>query len=101
FNTVLTEKNIIEEYHSFFESIWGNTNLVVDVKSTLLEHITNLYKENSLELVYYVTLFHLFNEKLVNMDEMAKIKEKTGIHKTKIWQMLYNFQQDAAVGAIK
>ena len=101
FNTVLTEKNIIEEYESFYDSIWNNSNLVVDVKETLLDHITNLYKENSPELVYYVTLFHLFNEKLVNMDEMAKIKEKTGIHKTQVWQMLYNFQQDAAVGAIK
>ena len=24
-------------------------------------------------------------------------KRKNGIHNTKIWQMLYNFQQDAAV----
>jgi SNF2 family DNA or RNA helicase len=101
FNTVLTEQNIVEDFESFYESIWNDSNLVVDVKTTLLEHITNLYKENSPELVYYLTLYHLFNEKLVNMDEMAKIKEKTGIHKTKVWQMLYNFQQDAAVGAIK
>ncbi len=101
FNTVLTEKNVINDFESFFNSIWNNPNLVVDVKETLLEHITNLYKENAPELVYFVTLYHLFNEKLTNMDDMAKIKEKTGIHNTKIWQMLYNFQQDAAVGAIK
>ena len=101
FNTVLTEKNVINDFESFFNSIWNNPNLVVDVKEALLEHITNLYKENAPELVYFVTLYHLFNEKLTNMDDMAKIKEKTGIHNTKIWQMLYNFQQDAAVGAIK
>jgi SNF2 family DNA or RNA helicase len=101
FNTVLTEKNVINDFEYFFNSIWNNPNLVVDVKETLLEHITNLYKENAPELVYFVTLYHLFNEKLTNMDDMAKIKEKTGIHNTKIWQMLYNFQQDAAVGAIK
>lgn len=101
FNTVLTEKNVINDFESFFNSIWNNPNLVVDVKETLLEHITNLYKENAPELVYFVTLYHLFNEKLTNMDDMAKIKEKTGIHNTKIWQTLYNFQQDAAVGAIK
>ena len=29
------------------------------------------------------------------------LKKKTGIHKTKIWNMLFNFQQDAVVGAIK
>jgi superfamily II DNA or RNA helicase len=101
FNTVLTEKNIIEDYDTFYNSIWNNPSLVVDVKDKLLEHISNLYKENSPELVYFVTLYHLFNEKLVNMDDMAKIKERTGIHNTKVWQMLYNFQQDAAVGAIK
>ncbi|MDD3123452.1 MAG: helicase-related protein [Candidatus Izemoplasmatales bacterium] len=101
FNTVLTEKHIIEEFETFFDSIWNNSSLVVDVKETLLEHIQNLYKENAPELVYFVTLYHLFNEKLINMDDMARIKEKTGIHNTKIWKMLYNFQQDAVVGAIK
>lgn len=74
--------------------IWINPNLVIDVKDTLLEHVQNLYNENSPELVYYVTLYHLFNEKLINMDEIARIKEKTGIHNTKIWNMLYNFQHD-------
>jgi len=101
FNTVLTEKNIVQEFVNFFESIWNNSSLVVDIKETLLDHIQNLYKENSPQLVYFVTLYHLFNEKLINMDDMARIKEKTGIHNTKIWNMLYNFQQDAVVGAIK
>ncbi len=101
FNTVLTEEHIIKEYETFFDSIWNNENLVVDVKQTILAHIENLYKENAPELVYFVTLYHLFNEKLIDMDDMARIKEKTGIHNTKVWQMLYNFQQDAVVGAIK
>lgn len=90
FNTVLTDSNILNEFESFFNSIWDNPNLVVDVKDTLLEHVENLYKENSPELVYYITLYHLFNEKLSNIDEVAKIKEKTGIHNTRIWNMLYN-----------
>ena len=98
---MLTEKNIVQEFVNFFESVWNNSSLVVDIKETLLDHIQNLYKENSPQLVYFVTLYHLFNEKLINMDDMARIKEKTGIHNTKIWNMLYNFQQDAVVGAIK
>ena len=32
---------------------------------------------------------------------MARVKERTGINKTKIWNSLYNFQHDAVVGAIK
>ena len=101
FNTVLTDRETLDKYEEFFEEIWNDPKLVEDVKETLLDHITNLYKENSPELVYYLTLYNLFGEKLNNMDEMAKIKEKTGINKTKIWSMLYNFQHDAVIGAIK
>lgn len=32
---------------------------------------------------------------------MARVKERTGINQTKIWNSLYNFQHDAVVGAIK
>ena len=32
---------------------------------------------------------------------MVRVKEKTGINKTKVWNSLYNFQHDAVVGAIK
>jgi len=54
FNTVLTEKNIVQEFVNFFESIWNNSSLVVDIKETLLDHIQNLYKENSPQLVYFL-----------------------------------------------
>jgi len=101
FNTVITEENVLKEYQSFIESTWNNNELVRDVKDELLDHISNLYKDNSPEMVYYVTLYHLFHQHLTTVEEIATIKEKTGIHQTKIWQMLYNFQQDAAIGAIK
>ena len=76
-------------------------NIVTDVKDELLKHLSNLYKENSPELLYYLTLYNIFGEKLLNMDDMARVKERTGINKTKIWNALYNFQHDAVVGAIK
>jgi len=101
FNTVLSDKETLDKYETFFNEIWSDPKLVEDVKETLLDHITNLYKENSPELVYYLTLYNLFGEKLNNMDEMVKIKERTGINKTKIWSTLYNFQHDAVIGAIK
>jgi len=101
FNQVSRDENIIKDFDEYFNNVWNNPDLVVDVKETLLEHITNLYKENSPELVYFVTLYHLFSEKLVDMEEKARIKEKTGFLDSKIWNMLYNFQQDAVIGAIK
>ena len=101
FNTVLQEENVLHEYREFINNTWNNYELVRDVKTELLSHIKNLYKDNSPEIVYYVTLYHLFHQHLASVEEIATIKEKTGIHQTQIWQMLYNFQQDAVIGAIK
>ena len=101
FNTVNDDPVMIDQYISFINEIFSNKELVVDVKEELLKHLSNLYKENSPELLYYLTLYNIFGEKLVNMDDMARVKEKTGITQTKIWNSLYNFQHDAVVGAIK
>lgn len=101
FNTVSDDQQMIEQYHMFINQIFNNEDIVTDVKDELLKHLSNLYKENSPELLYYLTLYNIFGEKLLSMDDMARVKERTGINKTKIWNALYNFQHDAVVGAIK
>lgn len=101
FNQVTDEQDFIDQYKRFFEQLFNNEEIVVDVKEELLKHLGNLYKENSPELLYYITLYNIFGEKLLNMDDMARVKERTGITETKIWNSLYNFQHDAVVGAIK
>ena len=101
FNQVNDEKEFVEKYKEFFNQLFNNEEIVVDVKEEILKHLSNLYKENSPELLYYLTLYNIFGEKLLNMDDMARVKERTGIIKTKIWNSLYNFQHDAVVGAIK
>ncbi len=101
FNQVADEQQIIEKYKEFFNQIFENDDLVKDVKDELLKHLSNLYRENSPELIYYLTLYNIFGEKLLQMDDIARIKERTGITDTKVWNSLYNFQHDAVVGAIK
>ena len=101
FNTVNDDSEMIKQYLSFINQIFDNEELVVDVKEELLKHLSNLYQENSPELIYYLTLYNIFGEKLLNIEDKAKVKESTGIDKTKIWNSLYNFQHDAVVGAIK
>lgn len=100
FNMAVNDKEVINSYRESFKEFWNDSRVVENVKEELLKHISNIYKENSPELAYYITLYNLFNEKLLNEDEYDKIKEATGITQTKIWSMLYNFQQDAVVGAI-
>ena len=101
FNTVNDEKELIQRYENYFNSVFENDDIVVDVKDALLHKLKDLYNENSPELVYYVTLYQIFKEQLVNTDDRASIKSKTGIERTVIWKSLYNFQHDAVVGAIK
>ena len=101
FTTVNDEKEIVTQYANYFDSIFTNSSITVDVKSNLLNKITDIYKENSPQLVYYMTLYQLFKNSLLNTDDKARVKERTGITNTKVWNSLYNFQHDAVVGAIK
>ena len=55
---------MIDQYISFINEIFSNKDLVVDVKEELLKHLSNLYKENSPELLYYLTLYNIFGENL-------------------------------------
>ena len=45
---------------STFDSFWNDTSKVIDVKKELLETIDLVYKENSPEFIYYVTLYNIF-----------------------------------------
>ena len=99
FAYALDDQASLDAYRTMFNQVWGSKE-VEDVKELLLGYISNLYKENPPYLAYFLTLYNLFNEKLVSEDDYASIKEATGITHTKIWSMLYNFQQDAVVGAI-
>lgn len=101
FNTIENDELTVKNFLRFFDTIFSNNDVVIDVKDELLKHLSNLYKENSPELLYYLTLYNIFGEKLINLDDMARVKERTGIAQTKIWNALYNFQHDAVVGAIK
>lgn len=100
FNFALDDEQSIKAYKNIFDEVWNDKTGVDDVKEELLKYISNLYKENSPQLAYYITLYNLFNDKLMAQDTSDQIKEATGITKTKIWSMLYNFQHDAVVGAI-
>lgn len=100
-NVLMDDDDNIQHMTQMFEAIYESSKHAVDVKAALLKHLKQLYKDNSAELVYYLTLYNIFKEHLLAQDEVTQIKERTGIQNTKIWQALYNFQMDAVIGAIK
>ena len=66
----------------------------------MIEHISNVYAENSAERIYFVMLYNIFSEFLEDIDEDVLPNDRTGYEDTVVWKKLFNFQRDAAVGLI-
>ena len=85
---------------SKFNEIWNNEDLLKDVKKDILNKIKYLYKDNSPEFLYFLTLYNIFKDFLEENDNKEVIKSRTGFKDTEVWNRLYNFQKDGVVGAI-
>lgn len=83
-----------------FNDTWNNKELLVDVTDKVIENIENVYKENSPEFIYFVTLYNIFHEFLsdINTDELPN--ESTGFKNSEIWNKLFPFQRDAVLSII-
>lgn len=99
-NTIVESNESNNQLLSKFESIWQNEHLLQDVKGQIVQRLELLYKENSPEFIYFVTLYNLFKEFLEGTRNLDELQSKTGFEDTLIWNKLYNFQKDGVVGAI-
>lgn len=82
-----------------FNEAWDNGDLV-DVTDVVIDSISNMYKENAPEFVYYSALFHIFSEFLNDVSEDNLANEQTGFKQSLIWGKLYDFQKDAVLAII-
>ena len=89
-----------ENYINVFKEIWQDNKRLKDVTEQVIENISNVYKENSPDFIYFLTLYNIFNEFLEDISEDVLPNEATGFKQSKIWNMLYNFQRDAALAII-
>jgi ERCC4-related helicase len=98
--TKMEDSTITENFLSNFNNVWNDKNLLEDITDEVVSYIDNLYKENSPEFIYYLVLYHIFNEFLEDLSEDELANEKTGFKKSIIWNKLYDFQKDAVLGLI-
>jgi superfamily II DNA or RNA helicase len=84
---------------AMFDGIWGNQQLVEDVTGAVIEQLETLYRENPPELVYFLTLYHLFRDFMEDQED--PIDPALGFERSVVWNKLYDFQRDAVVGAIR
>lgn len=85
---------------SEFDRLWNDKETVKDVTDLIIDYISGCYKENSPDFIYFVTLYNIFKEFLQNLDEDYMPNEATGFKNSVIWNRLYNFQKDGAIGII-
>lgn len=95
-----TESPYSEFYLSLFDRVWHDNERLQNVTEQVLDHISNAYRENSPEFIYFVTLYNIFNEFLEDISEDVLPNEATGFKQSVVWNKLYNFQKDAALAII-
>lgn len=88
------------EYVKLFNNIWNDKDKLNDVTDQVIENISAVYRENSPDFIYFVTLYNIFNEFLEDISEDVLPNDATGFKTSEIWNKLYNFQQDAALAII-
>ena len=89
-----------KQYINSFNEIWNNEKQLKNITDEVTNFISDLYKENSPEFIYYFTLYNIFQEFLEDISEDEIANEKTGFKESKIWNTLYDFQKDAVLGII-
>ena len=89
-----------QQYLSLFNQVWNDNSMMQVVTDKVLDNITNAYKENAPDFLYFVTLYNIFKEFLDDISEDVLPNEATGFKDSVIWSKLYNFQKDACLAII-
>ena len=95
-----TEAPFSQHFLTLFNQLWNDNARMQVVTEEVLDNITNAYKENAPDFLYFVTLYNIFNEFLEDISEDVLPNEATGFKNSIIWNKLYNFQKDACLAII-
>ncbi len=85
----------------WFDELWRDRELTRDAKADVLAALARLGEDYSPEFVYYKTLFHTMENRLLEYEEREGLIEDVHLHDTQIWEKLFSFQRDGAVSAIR
>jgi SNF2 family DNA or RNA helicase len=95
-----TGSPMTDGYLQLFEQIWNDKDKLEDVTDQVCDHIAGVYAENSPDRIYFVMLYNIFTEFLEDITEDVMPNDRTGYQDSTVWNKLFNFQRDAAVGII-
>ena len=90
----------VQRYSRLFNELWQEPGRLEDVTDTLCRQLEEVYAENSPARIYHLMLSVIFRPFLEDINEDLLPNDRTGFRDTKVWNTLYKFQQDAALGLI-
>ncbi|MCP5453082.1 MAG: DEAD/DEAH box helicase family protein [Spirochaetaceae bacterium] len=94
------EPAFTKTYLQLFDQIWNDPEKLEDVTGIICDHIASVYQENSPQRIYFMMLYYIFSEFLDDINEDVLPNDRTGYQDTMVWNKLFNYQKDAAVGII-
>ncbi|MGL5021214.1 MAG: SNF2-related protein [Mycoplasmatales bacterium] len=71
-----------------------------DVTTEVINFVKTLYKENSPQYIYYITLYYIFHEFLEDINEDNLANDNIQFRETVVYKKLFDFQKDAVTGII-
>lgn len=95
-----TEYPDSKAFLNWFNQVWENDEDLKDVTQKVQDYFESAYKENSPEFIYFITLYNIFNDFLDDLSLDNLPNDQIGFKDTLVWKKLFNFQQDAVIGAI-
>ncbi len=96
----VADVNSVERYGQLFDQLWQEPGRLQDVTEALCGQLEQVYAENSPARIYHLMLSIIFRTFLEDINEDLLPNDRTGFRDTKVWNTLYKFQQDAALGLI-
>ena len=99
-NLVVDSDRDKQDLKQWFDELWNNQALVEDVKQAVITYLNQLYRDNAPEFIYYKTLYHLFKRFLDQKEQNNFLAQERHLFDSKIWNLLFEFQKDGAIGAI-
>jgi len=99
-NLEVQDKRDIQDLKNWFYEVWEDNNLTEDVKPKVLKYLEQLYADNPPELLYFKTLYHLFEKYLDEKNSFDDIETQKQYTDTVVWKKLFEFQKDGVKSAI-
>lgn len=98
---IIGEANHLAGLKKDFDNIWNDPQKSKDVTEKVLDKVRTIYQENTPEWIYFVSLYHIFHDKLNELDEEEIVPAGSGFKDSVIWEKLFPFQKDGAMGLIR